>query len=152
MRGMVILGAAWLATAAALAAGVDLKPIVDPYVRIQRALNADSLDGVKDEARRIASEAARLGASGEAIQAAAAEFQAAADLKTTRAAMGKLGDAIMIYAKQHEVSLGDDVKVAYCPMLRKHWLQKGETIQNPFYGKAMPDCGRIVPAIPNLKK
>jgi hypothetical protein len=37
------------------------------------------------------------------------------------------------------------VKVAYCPMARKSWLQKSGTIQNPYYGTAMSDCGRFVP-------
>jgi len=34
--------------------------------------------------------------------------------------------------------------VAFCPMVQKHWLQKGEKVENPFYGHAMSDCGRIV--------
>ena len=151
MRKAALL-ATWLVMAAAVAAAVDLKPILDPYVRIQKALNADSIEGASDAAKTIAGEAAKLGAPGEAIGAAAAEMQQAADLKTARAAMGKLGDAILIYAKDHDVALPDDLKVAYCPMLRKYWVQKGETIQNPFYGTKMSDCGRIVPAIPTLKK
>ena len=38
----------------------------------------------------------------------------------------------------------DGVTIAFCPMAQKYWLQRGDTVQNPFYGKAMPDCGRIV--------
>ena len=49
-------------------------------------------------------------------------------------------------------ALGDDVRVAYCPMVQKYWLQKGETIRNPFYGKEMSDCGRITQNIPHLRK
>jgi hypothetical protein len=37
-------------------------------------------------------------------------------------------------------------------MVQKYWLQKGETIQNPFYGKQMSDCGRIATALPGSKK
>ena len=29
----------------------------------------------------------------------------------------------------------------YCPMVNKQWLQKGETVSNPYYGKAMLTCG-----------
>ena len=43
-----------------------------------------------------------------------------------------------------------DVKVAYCPMVDKYRLQHGKTIQNPFYGRSMSDCGRIVTKIPPL--
>ena len=40
----------------------------------------------------------------------------------------------------------DGVKVAYCPMLRKYWLQRGDKIQNPYYGQSMSDCGRFTDA------
>jgi len=150
MRGMTLVGALLLTVAVVAAA--DLKPIVDPYVRIQQSLHADSLDGVQDNARAVLAEAAKLGADGEAMQSAARELQQATDLKSVRAAFGKLGDAIMIYAKEADASLGDEVKVAYCPMVRKYWLQKGDAVQNPFYGKEMADCGRINPGLPDLKK
>ena len=54
----------------------------------------------------------------------------------------------MKQAKASTAPLGDDVKVAYCPMVQKHWLQKGETIRNPFYGKEMSECGRLSDKLP----
>jgi len=138
--------------AQAAAPGASLKPIVDPYLRIQLSLNVDSLAEVGNDARLIASAAATLGPSAGSMKAAAGELQQAADLKAARTAFGRLGDAVMIYAKEKGAAIGDDVKVAYCPMLQKYWLQKGETITNPFYGKAMSDCGRISQTIPELKK
>jgi hypothetical protein len=82
------------------------------------------------------------------MQAAASALQEAADLKAARAAFGKLGDALMQQAKDSGTPLGDDVKVAYCPMVQKYWLQKGEAIRNPFYGKQMSDCGRLSDKLP----
>jgi hypothetical protein len=35
------------------------------------------------------------------------------------------------------------VKVAYCPMVRKSWLQKDGTISNPYYGSSMQTCGEF---------
>jgi protein SCO1/2 len=137
-------------TAGAPADGVDLKPIVDPYVRIQQALNADTLDGIHDAAAIIAAVAAKLGSRGDAIRVAAAELGKASDLKAARTAFATLGDAILIEAKESGATLGD-VQVAFCPMARKYWLQKGSVIQNPFFGKAMSDCGRITPNIPSLQ-
>jgi hypothetical protein len=58
----------------------------------------------------------------------------------------------MTYAKASGAAIGDDVKVAYCPMLQKYWLQQGDTIRNPFYGKRMSDCGRLDATLPNLIK
>ena len=138
--------------AAPIAAAVDLMPIVNPYLRIQQTLNADSLERIGDDARSIASAAAQLGPGGEPIQSAAGKFQQAVDLKSARAVFGKLGDAIMIYAKELNASVGDGVNVAYCPMAQKYWLQKGEKIQNPFYGKEMSDCGRIDTGIPRTDR
>jgi len=134
----------------ATTAPASLKPIVDPYLRIQRELNADSLGDSRNDARRITAEAGKLGAGGAAIEAAAGEFQKAADLEAARTAFAGLGDAIMIYAKESGATIGDQIKVAYCPMVRKYWLQMGEKIQNPYYGKAMSDCGRINATLPSF--
>jgi protein SCO1/2 len=138
-------------SAARATAGASLTPIIDPYLRIQRALNVDSLADVTTDARRIAAAAAKLGSSGASIATAARELQQAADLKSGRAAFARLGDAVMISAKAG-AALGDDVKVAYCPMVRKYWLQKGQTIRNPYYGKEMSACGRISTDLPGAKK
>jgi mono/diheme cytochrome c family protein len=139
-------------TTAATTAGANLKPIIEPYLRIQLALNADRLGDSGMDARSIAADAGKLGPSGVAIAAAAGAFQEAADLEAARTAFARLGDAIMIDAKESGAILGDEVKVAYCPMVQKYWLQKGEQIQNPYYGKAMSDCGRLNATLPTLKK
>jgi hypothetical protein len=31
----------------------------------------------------------------------------------------------------------------YCPMKKVYWLSSDTAIQNPYYGKTMPDCGKI---------
>jgi mono/diheme cytochrome c family protein len=121
-----------------------LTAIVDAYIQIQRALHADTTEHIRDSARSIEAEATKLGSAGEAIRTSAARFVQADDLKSARAAFGTLGDVIMTYAKATGSSLGEGVTVAFCPMAQKRWLQKGTTVQNPYYGKAMPDCGRIV--------
>jgi protein SCO1 len=131
---------------------VSLTSIVDPYLRIQRALNRDELIGITDAARAVAIDAVTRGSNGAEMKAAADDLQQSADLDTARIAFAKLGDAIIRQAQSSGASVGDGVKVAYCPMARKYWLQKGDTIQNPFYGKQMSDCGRIASDTPNLKK
>jgi hypothetical protein len=35
----------------------------------------------------------------------------------------------------------EGVKVAFCPMVRKPWMQQGEAIANPYYGSQMLTCG-----------
>ena len=138
--------------AAAPATNVNLTPIVEPYLRIQRALNVDAVAGIKGDAGRIAGHAATLGTKGAAMQTAAADLQQAADLTAARTAFARLSDALIQYARESGAALGDEVKVAYCPMVQKYWLQKGDTIQNPFYGKQMSDCGRIATTSPSSTK
>ena len=125
------------------AAPVNLAPMIDPYLRIQEALNADSLAGVKEAAGKIAAEAVQLGDRGASLRASAAAFERAGDLAAARTAIGAITDAILLLARSSDAGFGDGVKVAYCPMVRKYWLQKGDTIRNPYYGKAMSDCGRF---------
>jgi protein SCO1/2 len=119
-----------------------VKPMLDPYLRMQTALNIDNLAAAKSAARDVAGAAAKLGTAAESIQSAASSVEKAADLKAVRTAFGVIGDAVMKQAKESREALGD-VKVAYCPMVQKHWLQKGEKIRNPFYGQSMSECGRL---------
>jgi protein SCO1 len=132
------------AAATTAAADADLRAITDAYVRIQRALNADSLDGIAESARAITARAGAL----DALRSAAAAIGAAHAIGEVRAAFERAGDAIVDYARRHPASLDPTLKVAYCPMLRKHWLQRGETIENPYYGQSMSDCGRLVQGLP----
>jgi protein SCO1 len=135
-------------TAPPAAAPASLQTLVDPYLRIQAALNLDNLAGAKTDARAAAAAAEKLGEAGVTMQDAAAAIEKAADLKAARAAFGAFGDALMQQAKASGAPLGDDVRIAYCPMVQKYWLQKGEKIRNPFYGQQMSECGRLNPTLP----
>ena len=112
--------------------------LAQPYLHIQLALANDSMDGVADAAQRIVTEAAKLGVAAQSIGAAAKSISAASDINTARAAFGPLSDALIAYGE--EVGFGD-LKVAYCPMARKSWVQEDGAILNPFYGSMMLNCG-----------
>lgn len=103
----------------------------------------DQLDPVKSDAEKVAAGADKLGQAGQPIATAARELRRAGDLKSARASFGKLSDLIIAYAEATRTPLGDGVKLAYCPMVKKSWLQKDGTIQNPYYGKDMPGCGEF---------
>jgi protein SCO1/2 len=140
------------ASAPAAAVATAITAIVEAYLRIQTALSADTLAGVKPAARSLASEAAKLGSIAESIRSAANDVQQSGDLKSARTTFGRLGDAIMNYARASNIRIADDVHVAYCPMLRKFWLQKGVKIQNPYYGMSMLECGRLTRESSDLSK
>ena len=137
----LILAAALLAAAVPATAAETLKQVVGSYLEIQAALAADKLDGVAPAARRIATDAAAL-AGGDAIVKAARVVESAADVKAARAAFGDLSDAVIAAAKEDPAAMAD-VKVAYCPMAKKSWLQKGDKISNPYYGSSMLTCGEF---------
>ena len=112
--------------------------LAQPYLHIQLALANDSMDGVADAAQRIVNETEKLGVAAQSIGAAAKSISAASDINTARAAFGPLSDALIAYGE--EVGFGD-LKVAYCPMARKSWVQEDGAILNPFYGSMMLNCG-----------
>ena len=131
---------ALVAVAAPLQAADVPAPLLDAYLKIGTTLAADRFDGVPAAAREIAAEAKKLGAPGAATIAAAEKVAAAADLKGTRTAFGDLSDAVIALAGNGPTASGG-ARRAYCPMVKKYWLQKGEQIENPYYGSQMLRCG-----------
>jgi hypothetical protein len=115
--------------------------LVDPYLRVQSALAADKVDTVKADAVEIVKAAEALGDKGQPIAAAATQLESAPDLAASRKAFGQLSDALFAYAKATSASMPPGVKTAYCPMVNKSWLQKGDKIRNPYYGSEMLECG-----------
>ncbi len=115
--------------------------IVEPYLKIQTALANDSIDEVKASAGNVATAATSLGAPAMRIDTAAVQLVAAADLADARAKFGTLSDAIVAYMDGLHIAPPDGVRIAFCPMAKKPWLQQGSTLANPYYGSAMPTCG-----------
>jgi hypothetical protein len=117
--------------------------LMDPYLRIQVSLADDKLEGATAAAKALSAEAQKLGAQAKPVAANATKLATAKDIAGARTAFGDLSDAMMAYAKATGATFGRDVNVAFCPMVQKSWLQKGETIANPYYGKSMLTCGEI---------
>lgn len=118
-------------------------PILDPYLRVQVALAADTIEGVKQEAAAIAKAAAGLGERAAKIGGAASKLELAADLKAARAAFGEVSDALTAYAEATGATPPPDVRMVVCPMAGHGWLQKGDEVRNPYYGADMLHCGEI---------
>ena len=132
-----------LVAATAVHASDAMKAIVNSYFEMDAALAADRTDALQPAVRAIAEQAGRMGAEGSAILSAAQAVEKAADLKAARVAFGDLSDAVIAAAKAEGWKDLPDVKVAYCPMVKRSWLQKSDKIENPYYGPAMLTCGEI---------
>jgi hypothetical protein len=139
----VVLVIVVLAAAATARAEVPLDGVLAPYLRIQAQLANDTSDTVRADAEAMASAAAALGTAGAPIAVAARELSSADGLAAVREAFGKVSDAVMAYVDATQVSVGVDTARAYCPMIKKSWLQKGDAIRNPYFGKGMLGCGVI---------
>ena len=136
----VLASALVLVALAAPASAALADDLAQPYLHIQLALANDSMEGVTDAAETIAAEAAKMGNAAKRIGTAATALAGAQDIKTARAAFGPLSNALITYGE--EVGF-DDLKVAYCPMARKSWVQANGEIRNPFYGSMMLNCGEF---------
>jgi hypothetical protein len=117
--------------------------IVDPYLKIQTALAEDRVDEVRANAGNIATAATTLGAPAMKIDTAALQLASATELDDARDKFGVLSDAIVTYMDGLHLTPPDGVRKAYCPMAAKPWLQKGDTLANPYYGSTMLTCGEF---------
>jgi len=117
--------------------------ILDPYLKIQEALAADSLDQVKANAGNLATAATALGGPAMKIDTAAVQLTAVDDLASARDRFGALSDALVDYMQGFHLSTPEGVRLAFCPMVNKPWLQRGDTLSNPYYGKDMLTCGEF---------
>ena len=138
-----IMFAMAMVTGISLHASEAMKAIVGSYLEIQGRLSVDKMDGVKAAARAITEQAAKMGTEGAAIVKAAKAMEEAADLKTARDAFGGLSDAVIAAGTAEGWKDLPDLRVAYCPMVKKSWIQKDDAIKNPYYGSSMLTCGEI---------
>jgi Cu(I)/Ag(I) efflux system membrane fusion protein len=138
----VVLSTVFTIATAGVLTAAELSPaLVDPYVRVQSALAADTFDSVKADAVEIGKAAMTLGEPAQPLVKAAKRLEDAPDLKAARQAFGQLSDSLFAYVKATGAAMPAGVKTAYCPMVNKSWLQKGDKIQNPYYGSEMLECG-----------
>jgi hypothetical protein len=138
-----MLTALALTMAVTVEASDAMKAIVGSYLEIHAALAADKIEGVQPAAKAIGAQAVRMGAEGAPIVAAAKAVESATDLNTARIAFGTLSDAVIAAGKAEGWKDVPDARVAYCPMIKKSWVQKDAAIKNPYYGTGMSTCGEF---------
>jgi hypothetical protein len=128
--------------------------ILDNYLIIQQKLKGDTLDGVQPVAVEIAtlSEQVKSLDKAHALHSITAGITGSApellsgDIETTREGFKKLSRTLTDYVKRADpdASRKRGLKIFYCPMVKEEWIQKGEAVENPYYGKVMLKCGNEV--------
>ena len=119
------------------------RAILDPYLKIESALVENNIDGLRANAGDIATAATALGAPAMKIDTSALQLAAADNLVAARERFGALSEAIDTFMTGLHLKAPEGVRVAFCPMLRKPWLQEGTALANPYYGTGDPmaNCG-----------
>ncbi len=138
----IVMALGWIATA-----GAQEKPTIEAfshYEQIQVALSNDTLA----ETARHATALARLAGAiaGTAAKKAAGQLAAAKTPEDARIHFGYLSAALVPKFQAEGIP---GAHAYMCPMKQKPWMQRGDTMSNPYFGKAMATCG--APLAPQAK-
>lgn len=139
-------------------AGMDpfahsMNSIAAQLVVISDVLAADKTDGVKEAADTILELAKSLDAQKSSsahaghykmipaqVRKGAELVSNARDLKEARAGFKVLSAPVVMWAK---MAKPDGIYVIHCGMQKASWLQKNDTVRNPYHGSEMLGCGSV---------
>jgi hypothetical protein len=143
MKVLVQVGslAIMLATAAAAQSNPQVVAAFEQYEAVRVALSADKLEGVATPAKQLATMVEPI-AGAEAKKAASA-LAAAKTIDDGRKHFGELS-IVLVPIFQAEKIPGTTAFM--CSMKQQSWVQRGDKVENPYYGKSMLTCGSPLPA------
>jgi Cu(I)/Ag(I) efflux system membrane fusion protein len=133
-----------------------LKPVYASYLDAQEALAADDLSGFQrasgdlNNAIGLVEDAGLVGEPLAAWRRASSRLRtgsAEINLDTARERFERMSSAIIALQERFGHHGSESWYVAYCPMAFDNagaeWLQRGEQIDNPYFGASMLRCGEI---------
>lgn len=133
-----------------------LKPVYAAYLDAQEALAGDDLGAFLLAAEDLRSavglvqEAGLVGESVSAWRRAALALrlpQGITDIQDARRRFEAMSQAVIELERRFGHMGSRDYVLAYCPMAFDNagawWMQRGETIANPYFGAAMLRCGEV---------
>jgi membrane fusion protein, copper/silver efflux system len=133
-----------------------LSPIYEAYLKAQEALTQDDLSeflGAAGELDQAVEGVDLIGLLGEPLgvwRQASTKFTQGEEIATiemARQAFGKWSQGVIALQKEFGHVGGETWNVAHCPMAfdfdGADWMQRGDEIQNPYFGQEMPGCGSV---------
>ena len=118
-----------------------VKQAFEHYEGVRLALAADRFAGVAPHAKRLVTSAEAVGRLPAKQHAQA--LAAAKTIEDARKHFAELSDVLVPIFQAAEI----EGTFAYlCDMKNKKWVQTGDKIANPYYGKVMPTCASLLPA------
>jgi Cu(I)/Ag(I) efflux system membrane fusion protein len=137
----------------------SLEPVLDAYLSVAERLAEDDLEAARQAMRALEREAGRVRAprSAEARAAWTATAEAltehsrqgirSADIDGARGSFEHLSAGARGLLEGFGNPLPQPVRLAYCPMAFNdrgaEWIQRGEEIDNAYFGAQMRRCGEI---------
>lgn len=121
-----------------------VKSVLTHYLTIQTNLAGDSVKGLNEHAKAIATavKGDTMKMLSPDVAKQAETLAQAKDLKAAREAFKPLSASLVKYLADKKAGKGV-YHEAYCPMADANWLQMGKDIRNPYYGKEMLTCGEL---------
>lgn len=125
------------------AADDSMTAVLTSYTKIQQVLASDTTEGISVAAKNILTHATSFKDKklANAIITGASKVAAAKDIAAARAAFKELSKPVVSWAQKAKPA---GFEVVDCSMAGAKWVQKKGTIQNPYYGKEMLECGEKV--------
>lgn len=80
--------------------------------------------------------------SRDALAEHATHISKTSEIKNQREHFAGLSTEMFSLAKTVKLTT-EPIYYDYCPMKKTYWLSSEATIKNPYYGPAMPTCGKI---------
>jgi Cu(I)/Ag(I) efflux system membrane fusion protein len=141
-----------------------LAPVVDAYLDVQEKLAADDAFEASKAFRILGEQAAGFDpqapeearevylAMRDKLSAEAREAAHQRDLDALRRALSTVTKPLVMMLVRFGNPTKAPVRMAHCPMALDskgaHWLQRAETIENPYFGESMFTCGDIQETAP----
>ncbi len=123
----------------------EAQQVYGHYFAVQEALAADDLDAAKSAAENLLDFAGLTAAAD--LQNVIAAIASAAEFNVARVHFEILSNAVESLAARDATRPSEPIYLAHCPMAfdweGADWLQRDETINNPYFGAEMLRCGAI---------
>lgn len=137
---MIAIASPGSAQAQTAGKGTPVAQAFEHYEMVRAALAADNL---KDAAAPAKALAATAEAAGGADAKKAADLLASA--KNIEDARKNFGDLSVVLVPLFQAEKIPGTTAYMCSMKDRPWVQRGDKISNPYYGKSMLTCGTALP-------
>lgn len=121
----------------------DLDPanqLIHAYLKIQEMLTTNDTANLHMQIQQLKTAAMKMPSSKSLLDVIDFDHS---NLKSTRQGFSILSNAVIKWLKnQPKMTSSVNIYQAYCPMVKKNWLQSNKQIRNP-YAPTMLECGTI---------